>query len=262
MSQIGPHLLGRVPSPVDARDYQLRWFLDATDPLEAALLVLERSHAAKATKLWAAIATKRLPAVAPIPVPAPTPVPVVPSPDVLWPQMVQLDQGDTGHCVGFGWAQYGTSDPVNDLFGDPDGHALYYECKVIDGEAGKENGSNVRSGATAMINRQRIAAYAFAQSTDEITAWLRQHGPLVVGTDWNSDMFDPDPSGRVVIGGSLEGGHCYLLDGVDAAGQVYSFQNSWGTEWGLHGRFSMSVENFAALLHADGEACAAVELPL
>lgn len=257
MTAIGPHLLGRVPAPPDERDYQVAWFLNQ-DPLDAALEVLKRSpQVAKATKAWAIVAQQRIQAFAPAP--APTPAPVT---DVLWPDPTQLDQGDTGHCVGFGWAQFGASDPFEDHYTDDDGHAIYYECKVIDGEPRQENGSDVRSGAKAMLNRNRLAAYAFAKSTDEITGWLRAHGPVVVGTDWHTDMFTPDPSGRVGIGGQIEGGHCYLIAGVDAAGQVYQCQNSWGTGWGMYGRFSITVDAFAQLLAAQGDACVAAELPL
>src|SRR5207244_8460727 len=122
-----------------------------------------------------------------------------PTPDhqpVSWPDpQTVLNQGQTPHCVGFGWCQWGNTLPVGDQFRNTDGDAVYYECKRIDGEPDAEDGSNVRSGAKAMVGRRRLGAYAFARSTDEITAWVRANGPLVVGTDWHQSMFNPDADG-------------------------------------------------------------------
>lgn len=269
----GPHLLGRKPSPADPRDFRLEAFLalkvgDA-DPLDVALAALNTSHAAKAAKAWCAIATARIKAVSPPPAPAPTPDPA-PVGDVIWADShAVLDQGNYGTCVGNGWAQFGNSDPVEDNYAERDARAIYYEATVIDGQpdnpdapGGGQQGSTVRSGAKAMVNRGRIQAYAFADSTDTITAWLRSSGPVVVGTDWTDDMFYPDAQGFVAPTGSVAGGHCYLLIGVSADGQVYTFLNSWGASFGLAGRFKMHVTDFAELLAGNGEACTAVELPL
>lgn len=273
----GPHLLGRRPSAPDARDFRLEAFLalgvGASDPLDDALAVLNASHAAKATKLWCTVATARIKAVSPAPPspPSPDPMPTpAPTADVIWadPHAV-LDQGNYGTCVGNGWAQFGNSDPVEDNFSEKDARAIYYEATVIDGQpdnpdapGGGQQGSTVRSGAKAMVNRGRIKAYAFANSTDTITAWLRSSGPVVVGTDWTNDMFYPDAQGFVAPSGGVAGGHCYLLIGVSADGNVYTFLNSWGSSFGLGGRFKMKVSDFAGLLANQGEACTAVELPL
>lgn len=262
---LGPHLLGRRPSPPDPRDWQLEGFLVA-DPLDALLADVLASRCAKAVKPWAQEVTARIKAISP-PIPAPAPLP---SGDILWadPHSV-LNQGNYGTCVGNGWAQFGNSDPVEDSYSEKDARAIYYEATVIDGapdnpdaSGGGQQGSTVRSGAQAMQNRGRIQAYAFASSTATITAWLQQHGPVVIGTDWTDDMFNPDAEGFVSPTGSVAGGHCYLLDGVNSAGDVYSFLNSWGSAWGLNGRFKMHVGDFAKLLAAQGEACTSVELPL
>jgi hypothetical protein len=219
MPDIGPHLLGRVPSYPDDRDW-------TPDQLHA--LGLERASAD-----------------------APA-----------WVDPIQLDQGQTGHCVGFGWAGWGDATPVQDTFQNADGDAIYYECKVIDGEPLAEDGSNVRSGAKAMQNRGRLTAYAFATNTAQIDEWFN-HGPVVFGSDWYHDMFTPDPAGTVHATGAIDGGHCYLgLDDLAPAEDAYLCQNSWG-DWGpLHGRFKISKADMAMLLASGGEACLAAESPL
>jgi hypothetical protein len=259
VSDVGPQLLGRKPSPPDPRDFKLSAFLEASvsgDPLDLALATLLASPGpAKATKLWAQAATDRIKSVSPPPAPPPPPQPTVwndPAPT--------LDQGQTGHCVGFGWSQWGNTDPVNDNYADSDGHAVYYEAKVVDGEPGAEDGSTVRSGAKAMQNRGRLQVYAFAGNAAEAQAWMVAHGPVVLGTDWYDSMFNPDPNGFVAPTGTVAGGHCYLLIGDENDAAV--LLNSWGANWGEGGRFRMKWDDLEKLLAANGEACASVEIPL
>jgi hypothetical protein len=284
---IGPHLLGR-KYVADDRDYQLADYLsapvesDATsaDPLDVALADLLGSWEGKKTKHWAQVITDRVqslspapappapgpapqptPAPTPAPQPSPTPAPPAPVADVVWTDADQvLDQGQTGHCVGFGWAGWGDTLPVDDRYTNPDGDAIYEEAKVIDGEPNQENGSTVRSGAKAIQNRGRLKTYAFAASIDEVRAWLDGHGPVVFGTDWDQPMFTPDANGFVHPDGNVAGGHCYVCVGDLVSEGALLFQNSWGASWGAAGRFRMTYADAAALLARQGEACAAVEL--
>jgi hypothetical protein len=267
---LGPHQLGRVPSAPDDRDYPLAAFLANDDPLDAALAVLQASHAAKATKAWAVIATARIKAMSPAPNPGPSPSPTPPTPPkptptgaVVWADNEPvLDQGQTGHCVGFGGAQWGNTLPIDDHFKDADGHAIYYECKIIDGEPKAENGSDVRSLAKVLKQRKRLSTYAFAGSVDEACAWVLAHGPVIVGTDWTNDMFHPDAQGFVKPTGAVAGGHCYIQVGYDPDAQVLTYLNSWGASWAQNGRFKMRKADAETLFAKQGEAAAAVELPI
>lgn len=180
----------------------------------------------------------------------------------LWTLDAILDQGDTPHCVGFGWADWGNCLPVNDHFVTADGHALYYECKIIDGEPNAEDGSDTRSGAKAMQQRGRLQNYAFAQSVKDVEAWLLSKGPVVTGTNWYDGMFEPDRNGFVKPTGWLAGGHEYLMIGADSKAQVFTFANSWGPDWGVNGTFKMSYADYQRLFNRQGDACVAVELPL
>lgn len=273
----------RIPNKPDDRDWQMadylrgdaiaRRFIAAREPatagpldaVDAALATfVAKSRSKTGIALAKAVVAYLHGAVTPTP-PSPTPTPVPVPGAVNWSDQWQLDQGSTGHCVGFGWAQWFNSaqavDPdlnTNTGYANADGDRIYYECKVIDGEPGQENGSEVRSGAKAMQARGKLTNYVFAATTAEVVAWVSTKGPVVIGSDWMSGMDSPNANGVVTATGTVRGGHCYLCDGYDPATGLLRFQNSWG-DWGLNGYFFMKVADFAKLLAAQGDACAALE---
>lgn len=296
---LGPHLLGRIPSPPDERDFKLERFLNvATTQLSNAQIqtLIENAindhlklttvgyagHSLawqnRTTTQWYQgldLLTQAYNALGSTPPPPPPPTGDVTYAD----NEAVLDQGQFGTCVGNGTAQFLNTDPIDDKYtegmgqsatnGGPYARALYYEATVNDGSpddpnssGGGQQGASVRSGMKALKNRNRIGAYAVAASLDDIKTWLHSgKGPLVVGTDWMNDMFNPT-NGYVKPTGGVAGGHCYLLVGDLASEGAFLFQNSWGASWGLKGRFKMKYADFQTLLNQQGEAWAAVELPL
>lgn len=259
---LGSHLLGwKAPEP-DERDYKLADYLDSDvaitgDDLDRALsALLNKKGAAQTTKDAVKALVSHVRNLENSVGPQPMPVA-----SVLWDDSDEvLDQGQTGHCVGFGFAQFGNTEPVDDNWSNSDGHALYYEAKVIDGEPKAEDGSSVHSGVKALKNRGRVGTYAWASTVDEIKAWVLSKGPVIVGTDWYNDQFKPDADGFVTPTGGIAGGHCYLIIGWDDSNNI-TFLNSWGSSWGKGGRFHMTADNFGHLINSDFEACAVVELP-
>lgn len=268
---IGKHLLGRIPSPPDDRDYQLREFLgsDATI-LANAIDELKQTKTGFINPYWKVppAATHWGKALALLASLTPTPPPS-PTGDVVYQNSEPvLDQGNYGTCVGNGWAQWGNTNPVDDKFTEKEARAIYYEATVIDGQpddpdssGGGQQGSTVRSGAKAMQNRKRNSVYAFAASLDEIKQWLQSgKGVVVIGSDWTNDMFNPDSKGYVVPTGGVAGGHCYILVGDLESEGAFLFENSWGSGWGQKGYFKMKYADFQKLFDSQGEACVAVEL--
>lgn len=261
------HVFDRVPNVPDPRDWKMADHLLAPalrlaanrvsgplDSVDAALAAMAaKRFLSKPTLVWAEAVTAFLHGNQP----APTPTPVAPTSKV-WVDKLQLNQGASGHCVGAGWCQWGNTEPVEDTYTDADLHTLYYECKVIDGEPGQENGSQVRSGAKAMQKRGKLKSYVFAASVAEVKAWVLQFGPVVCGTDFTADMESPDSRGLVHPTGQVVGGHCYVCLGAD--GDTLWFQNSWGSSWGKNGRFAMTAPDFARLFANQGDACAALEV--
>jgi hypothetical protein len=191
----------------------------------------------------------------------PTPAPT-PSGDVVWADAdTVLDQGQTGHCVGFGGAQWGNTLPVDDHFTNDDGHKLYYECKVVDGEPKQEDGSNVRSLAKVLQRRGRLKTYAFADTIDDVVRFLDASGPLIFGTDWTNDMFTPAPDGLVrPTGGTLPAVTVTSQSGISHRRNASCSSTRGVTGWGKKGIFEMSIMDAAQLLGQQGEALAAVEL--
>lgn len=177
----------------------------------------------------------------------------------VWATGKGLDQGATPHCCGFAGAHWTNAEPVPNTWAADDAHDLYYECKVIDGEPGAENGSYIRTVAKALRARGRIDKYAFGSLLDA-RAFLLESGPVVFGLDWYESMFYPDTEGTIRPGGELCGGHAILAYGADPT--YCHFQNSWGTRWGDGGLCRMTWDDLAVAYGEGGEAMAAVETPL
>lgn len=281
------HSLGRIPSPLDPRDYRLENFLQFRAPtstdLDADALIEQGVAELKKTTItyarWASISYpdvkvthwwKALDAFQRAHALLNPPAPPPPTGTVVWGNPdTTLDQGQYGTCVGNGYAQWGNTTPINDHFVEKDARAIYYETTVIDGwpddpdaPGGGQQGATVRSGAKAMQNRKRLSTYAFANSASAVTSWIQKYGPVVIGCNWYSGMFDTDANGYINVTGQIEGGHCVVLRGFLAEESAYLGENSWGESWGDGGSFKLKVIDFARLLSEDGEACTSVELAL
>lgn len=294
---LGPHLLGRIPSPPDERDFKLENYLHVGAPTLSntdiqALLDGAVNHL-KATTVgykghttaWQNNANtewfKGLDGIAKAraALGGTPPPPPPPGGDIVYTDNeAVLDQGQYGTCVGNGTAQFLNTDPIDDKYtegmgqsaktGAPTARALYYEATVNDGQpddpdapGGGQQGASVRSGMKALKSRNRIAAYALASTLDDIKTWLHSgKGSLVVGSNWTNGMFNPDANGYVKPTGAVAGGHCYIIVGDLPSEGAFLFQNSWGAGWGKGGRFKMKYADFQTLLDQQGEAWAAVEL--
>lgn len=292
VSDIGPHLLGRHESTPDERDDQhlaadrLRQVkaLKADVPFNDALLHTTIANAYKKGYFRTAAETaaffrwlkaKEQPPtpVKPSPKPSPSPAPT-PAPTGLrrkrWNLGTILDQGQTEHCIGYGGAHYGICEPMVDAWTAKDAEALYYACKVIDGEPKAEDGSSVRSLAQELKSLGRINEYVWCAKVDEtgsqqsesVVDWLLNQGPVVFGTAWYNDMFTPNAQGLISVSGADEGGHCYLGVGVDLDTGLLECANSWSVKWGVQGHFFVPIKSMQKLLDQEGEALAALELPL
>jgi C1A family cysteine protease len=91
---------------------------------------------------------------------------------------------------------------------------------------------------------------------------------MVLGTSWHWNMFDPDSSGYLRLGGGNAGGHAYLAVAVNrnrinpdrSDGGSIRILNSWGESWGQKGRAWITMADMATLLEDDGEAAMGVEI--
>lgn len=171
-----------------------------------------------------------------------------------------LDQGETSACVGFAFAGWLYTAPMQRIAHDPEPQRIYTLAQALDGFPTPHDGTTVRAGCQALQNLGHIGSYHWAQSIEDVREYVLSVGPVVVGTDWLTSMDEPDERGVVTVGGEVRGGHAYLCRGFHGPARLYEFEQSWG-DWGLGGRFFMHEADVAELLfgRGNGEACAAVE---
>jgi hypothetical protein len=178
----------------------------------------------------------------------------------VWASDRVLDQGDEPACVGFAFAGWGICLPTASDYTNADGHAIYRECKAIDGD--DRDGTTVRTGAKAMKRRGRIAHYYFADSVHEAADFVCRFGSIVLGINWYEGFNTPDESGVIHLSGEKCGGHCILWIGVVVMnGELHAvLRNSWSEKWGFGGDCYLPLSELEAVFADEGEAAAATEV--
>lgn len=184
---------------------------------------------------------------------------------------LNLDQGSEGACVGFGFTHELAARPVV-VSGLTNQFAreLYWDVQKNDPwpggsyEGAEEfyEGTSVLSGAKTLLDRGHYSAYHWAFSEREVALAVGYRGPVVLGLNWYSDMFDTDENGFIHPTGEWAGGHCLLAQAINVKGDYYWLWNSWGSSWGVNGRAKIKRSDLALLLAQDGEACLPVRAPI
>ncbi len=170
-----------------------------------------------------------------------------------------FNQGNVGSCTGnAGIGDLGT-DPFQQtwtfLLDQKEAQDLYSRAQQLDGNGPfppNDHGSSGLSIAKVLKKQGRISGYQHTFSFTDALKAMSQYAVLV-GTYWFDDMFYPDKDGRVHPKGFLAGGHEYLAREVDVDREIVWFDNSWGEEYGVKGRFYMTFEDFASLLSLNGD---------
>jgi len=197
-------------------------------------------------------------------------VPTPPSPTPtnvdgpLWEDLLLLDQGQFGTCVGNGGTGWLACAPVEDKgLNESYARQLYYDTTCEDGacDSTYQNGATVRSLAKVLQKRGKISAYAFANSIAEVSEWLHNHGPVVIGVDWYYGMEGTDAAGFVNLTGGVAGGHCVILRQDRGSQNASLGRNSWGA-WGINdsGDFLIRDADLDKLLSASGDFLLAAEV--
>jgi len=174
------------------------------------------------------------------------------------------DQGTTSQCVPFAWLHWLEDGPITHKHVPPpliSPPTLYKEAKKLDEWEGQDyEGTSVRGGVKALKRRGLIGEYRWAFTLDRVIHTLLELGPVVVGTDWYVGMSEPGRDHYLRLDGDLEGGHAYVLDGINLEQQRVRVKNSWGRNWARNGFAWLALSSLQALLRADGECCLATEL--
>jgi hypothetical protein len=178
-----------------------------------------------------------------------------------------IDQGQEGQCVGFGYTCELAAEPIVIDVGQAFAPQLYRLAQAEDRKMGNywDGGASMLAGAKAAKNGGYIQSYRWAFGIDDVIDTLCAIGPVVLGINWYTDMYDTDHRGLVKVGGSLAGGHCICAVGYwpnhpDFGEDVVVWMNSWGRSYGLNGVGFIRVPDLAGLLEDQGEAAIVVDV--
>lgn len=180
-----------------------------------------------------------------------------------------LDQGQLGACTGYASVGALGSDP---FFSTVKGQTLdkdfavkvYSLATTLDNVSGSypptDTGSSGIGAAKALQKLGLISGYTHTFSFNDLCQALLGF-PVIIGVNWYENFFYPDTAGNLSIGNSKPaGGHEIVCDELDVENQRLGFTNSWGTSWGLNGRFFVDFTLMQRLLSEDGDATVFVPL--
>jgi len=184
-----------------------------------------------------------------------------------WAEGWSGDQGRTSQCVVYSWSHWLEDGPViqdvipgrrKPMFDTTEFYNLCQRWDQIPGE--NYDGTTVRAGAKILQKLGVIGEYRWARTVDDVIATVTHIGPMVVGTQWTSNMTKPTSHRHIMRPtGADQGGHAYLINGVDSDKELFRVKNSWGRDWADNGHAYISFRNFEKLLQNRGEACVAFE---
>jgi len=177
----------------------------------------------------------------------------------IWQCAKVLDQGQEGSCVGHGFAHelIAKPYPIKGI-NHPRAVQIYKKAQTLDEWPGENySGTSVLAGAKALqlLFPGTIDSYRWAFDIQDIVATLGYHGPIVIGVNWYSGFFTPAADGFIHLTGTIQGGHCLLLRGVDVQKNAFMLHNSWGETWGKKGTALISFDDMQRLLIEGGDFC-------
>lgn len=173
-----------------------------------------------------------------------------------------LDQGNLGSCTGNAATGVLGTDPFyatlpGQALDEGEAVKLYGLATSLDPYPGTypptDTGSDGLSVAKACQQSKLISGYLHVTSVAAAKTAI-QTGPFIVGSDWYQGFDSPASNGLVVISGSVRGGHEYECVSYDPSTDLWGFVNSWGTSFGVNGRFFYSSATFTSLLASGGDA--------
>ncbi|SBW18567.1 hypothetical protein FDG2_0722 [Candidatus Protofrankia californiensis] len=186
---------------------------------------------------------------------------------IRWTRRIDvLDQGDLGSCTGNAAVGWLGTDNVHrqGLASAPSGHLLdetyavdvYAYATDVDNVPGEyppeDTGSTGLAVAKVLKHRGFIQRYRHAFGLRSTLSAL-QSGPVLLGTVWLEEMFQPTTDGELTPDGAQAGGHEIVLDEIDVERRRVWLTNSWSAEWGVDGRAWLSWDHLGYLLGQQGD---------
>lgn len=172
-----------------------------------------------------------------------------------------FNQGQVGSCTGnagigaISTAPFLNQDNTTYSRDEAGALKLYSAAEKIDGGDGyppEDKGSSGLSIAKALTNANLISGYQHVFTLNDALKAGSLYA-FITGITWYSDMFTPDTDGRVHPTGTVAGGHEIELSQIDVENGRVWFNNSWGTSWGIKGRFYLTWQDFEKLLAEQGD---------
>lgn len=168
-----------------------------------------------------------------------------------------LQQGNLGDCTGNALVGALMTDPLyrkgSEALGEPDAVEIYEKATLLDNVPGSYPPDDTGSSGLAVCKAAKqmglLSSYRHAFSWTSALRALAQT-PIIVGVSWYDSFDEPDAHGFVSITpqAQVRGGHEFELVGFDADARTVHAVNSWGTHWGLHGRFTFGWDDLERLL--------------
>jgi hypothetical protein len=181
--------------------------------------------------------------------------------DVMWEYHGQiLDQGRVGSCTGNSAVEVLMTGPYYDhyqkVYTEADALAIYERATHLDSIPGyyppNDTGSSGLAVMKACKEKGWIGGYRHAFGLTHALQALML-GPVIAGTAWYENMFNPTPDGFVRVGGAVAGGHEYTVIGYDSSRDAVRCINHWTASWGDHGYFWLKRSDWGNLLADYGD---------
>jgi hypothetical protein len=134
---------------------------------------------------------------------------------------------------------------------------VYEEARRVDRR--RQEGAFLLSAGRIAKRFGLVGGVRWINSLDDLLNAL-QHHAVAFGGIWYSSFDEPDNDGLVLVGDGATPrmGHAYTIDELDVENELVGCTNSWGTDWGVSGRFYLPWSVVRSLLYQNGEAVAFV----
>lgn len=185
-----------------------------------------------------------------------------------------LDQGEVGACTGFASVACSYREPFYGLGSEAwhyapsvaGAYGWYSQNTAEDGFPGTyepdDTGSDGLTASKVAVETGVASGYQAAFDLDSSLLALMA-SPGITGIPWFKSMFNPAPNGLIEVDATsgLAGGHELCVDEIvaaDAPGNgtgvmLVGGPNSWGTSWGLNGRWYLRASDWWELRKRDGD---------
>ena len=177
-----------------------------------------------------------------------------------------FDQGQLGSCTGNAMAGAINTVPLHKTGAralvEKDAVAIYEAATKLDSIPGSYPPDDTGSSGLAVCKAAKkggyITGYKHAFSIEQALASLTAT-PVITGVSWYEGFDQHDAEGMVQISGQVRGGHEIEAHAIlrytagNLADTIVELYNSWGTGWGIGGRFRMTAATWARLLAEQGD---------